>query len=90
MKTKEIEVEGLKYVVSPIKMGVMKHILPRLNSDSAVDAQLDMMRACVSHNGETLGDKVDDLTLEAYLGLIPVVLEVNGMNVPETGEAGKG
>lgn len=80
MSMKSIEIDGDLYQVKEVTMGVMKHILPRLGKDNAVDAHLDMMKACVFCDGRPLGDAVEDLGLTTYMKLMPVVMEVNGMN----------
>jgi hypothetical protein len=82
MKTTKVTINGTEYEISKLKMGSMRHLMPKLSSqdDAQVqEAQEQMVAAAVSVDGRPATEIMDDLDFADYLQLIPAVIEFNGL-----------
>ena len=86
-----VTINDIEFEVHEVSVGFILPILPRLSStDHEViqEAQLDLMKGCVYRNGQAIGEAVLELGLSTYMELIESVMDVNGLNNPDS-EAGK-
>ena len=79
LNIEKVTIGETEYEVKELTIGVMIGILPRLSSDDASDAQLDMLKASVYKDGVLLGDAVADLGVSTYLPLLNTCLSVNNL-----------
>lgn len=71
----KVNVSGKEYTLSKIKTGPMLKILPRLDGDESVQAQLEMVAACLGV--ET--SEVEGFDFKDYVDIQRKVLEVNAL-----------
>ncbi len=88
LKKKNVEINGEKFVVSEISVGVILPILPRLQGEpqEQQDAQIDMMRQCIFIGDKPIGDDLMEIGLSAYLQLAEEMMKINGLEADEKGK----
>ncbi|MFZ9372061.1 MAG: hypothetical protein ACO25M_09340 [Limnohabitans sp.] len=85
MKTKQVDVDGVSYTVREAKMGDMLEHL-KLMAEDTQRFQVELMKASVlGEDGQPLGGRISDLSLQAYIKLSPAVMQVNGFASDDEG-----
>ena len=78
MKTKELVLNEVTYVVKEPTVGVLFPILP-LMEEKPTEFQMELAKASIFVDGKSIGDGIMNLGLSDYLKLITAVIEVAGM-----------
>jgi len=87
LDSKTLKIGKDVYTIKEIVMKDMLPILPRLaEPETQAAAQLEIMKHSVILNGELLGDMVLEMGLKTYMKIMPLVLEVNGVNIADEGK----
>jgi hypothetical protein len=78
MKTKELEVNGTKYMVKEPTVGLLFPLMKLMETDPQA-FQLELAKAVIHVNGKPIGDGLMEVGMSDYLKLINEVVGVSGL-----------
>jgi hypothetical protein len=83
MKTKELVLNNVTYTIKEPTVGVLFPIMDLMETNPK-QFQMDLAKASIFVNGQSIGDSILELGLGDYLKLIQAVIELSGLggNVP--------
>lgn len=84
LKSKSVEIDGTTFLVTELPARVMLPLVGKIaEADKNQEAQMQMMNAAISVNGQQID--AGELGMTAFMKLMPIVQELNGMTGGDEG-----
>lgn len=78
MRSEKVTVEGRDFEVNELTIGQALPILPRMQGETAAQAQIDLLNACVKESGAEV--IVSELPFSMFTPLLSAAMNVNGFS----------
>lgn len=80
MNSEKVKIGSKEYVIEEL---TMRHIMPLIEKGDSVKLSLEVSKMCVKLNGQTLGDKILDLSFSEYQKIMTAVNRVHAFGEDE-------